>query len=467
MISLLSRKSACILRNGGYWLVQRLPRYVLWLTQLFIIHPHSTRPIVILELSTQKLHTTRASWESSRIVRFGTLSLIDTCYNRQITLRTSSAHPHIMPSIGPQLPPHLQKRKRSPDDADESQDSPPPKSMRVANNNEIDLDDAESSDSDAGFGPSAAPQPNQTQPTPTATRRPIAPSLPPGVAVVNNDDEVNLDDDDDDDSDDNDTGPAPPSRVSGPAAPPPKRSFGPAPPPASLSERPEHDPDSDSDDDDDDDYGPALATSSSHQARAAAADAKATARAAEERASGPQRDDWMLAPPSADGAYRAPDPTKLKARKFNSGPRAGAAAAASAGGNEVSSIWTETPEEKRKRLENAVLGRDTSSSATQKSSSSGVRMGGNRKTDAEQAATRQQIEDYTQSTRGRSLYDEHQARKGGKGGKIEEEDDDPSKRAFDKEKDMKIGGKIGTAQRRELLNKAADFGGRFAKGKFL
>ena len=48
-----------------------------------------------------------------------------------------------------------------------------------------------------------------------------------------------------------------------------------------------------------------------------------------------------------------------------------------------------------------------------------------------------------------------------------EKEDDPSKRAFDKEKDIGGGMKIGHAKRKELLNKAADFGSRFSGGKYL
>lgn len=48
-----------------------------------------------------------------------------------------------------------------------------------------------------------------------------------------------------------------------------------------------------------------------------------------------------------------------------------------------------------------------------------------------------------------------------------EEDDDPSARAFDREKDMAVAGKISSAQRREMVKKAADYNTRFSKGSFL
>lgn len=48
-----------------------------------------------------------------------------------------------------------------------------------------------------------------------------------------------------------------------------------------------------------------------------------------------------------------------------------------------------------------------------------------------------------------------------------EDDDDPSARAFDREKDMAIAGKVSHAQRREMVKKAADYDTRFTKGSFL
>ncbi|KAF3357440.1 1-phosphatidylinositol-4,5-bisphosphate phosphodiesterase gamma-2 [Verticillium dahliae VDG1] len=69
---------------------------------------------------------------------------------------------------------------------------------------------------------------------------------------------------------------------------------------------------------------------------------------------------------------------------------------------------------------------------------------------------------------GKSLYETHAtARKEGGRRKDDEEEDDPSARAFDREKDMALGGRINSTQRRELLGKAKDFGGRFQKGSFL
>ena len=48
-----------------------------------------------------------------------------------------------------------------------------------------------------------------------------------------------------------------------------------------------------------------------------------------------------------------------------------------------------------------------------------------------------------------------------------QEEDDPTKRAFDYQKDMGSGNKIGHAQKAEMLKKAKDFGSRFSGGSYL
>ncbi|KAK4097943.1 hypothetical protein N658DRAFT_432996 [Parathielavia hyrcaniae] len=386
-----------------------------------------------------------------------------------------------MASIGPQLPPHLQKRKR---EDDRELGSPPPKTSRRDNEDEIPLGD----DSDDGFGPSAPVPANNREKRPAPTvgpsmplsvantsavvstdkQRSIGPSLPSAIAQANND-EIALDSDADDDT----TGPAPP----------PKRVLGPAPPPALLSERPPSGPDpdpassdnDDDDDDDDDDWGPALPSTSTNSKPHGPTLPRTSTSRPEPPAAPPKRDDWMLAPPTSSGP-RAPDPTKLKSRKFASGPRA-ATEAKPAGGGGVSSIWTETPEEKARRLANAVLGRadpnNPSLSAVQSSAAGGGGTSQRRQDDGGSREDEARIRSYVEQTRGRSLMEEHQAAKkrgtgqGGDGGGDDDEVDDPSKRAFDWEKDMKVGGRISNAQRKELLNRAANFGGRFQSGKYL
>ncbi|KAK1970642.1 hypothetical protein LY78DRAFT_652795 [Colletotrichum sublineola] len=357
-----------------------------------------------------------------------------------------------MSSIGPQLPPHLAKRKRTPDD--EGADSPPAKQSR--NTDEIDLEDDSDNDS---FSHSV----NGRATVAAAASRPSPSSTPSiGAALLpsnpTNTSEIPLDDSDSEDG----YGPSAPRITSTAEVPKNKPSIGPAPPPKQTigpaMPPPNHrgaDDDNNSSSDSDDDYGPALPSSTTSAQRVQAAAAAAAAQASAGPVA-PQRDDWMLAPPTQSG-YHERDPTKLKNRKFASS-KSSTAAGGGAGG--ISSIWTETPEQKRKRLEDAVLGRGDATSAAGPQQP--------RRTKEEEERDRR-ISENIATARGRSMYEEHQRSK--KGGvsqcKGEEEEDDPSKRAFDREKDMSLGGKIGTAQRKELLNRAKDFGGRFQKGSYL
>ena len=47
------------------------------------------------------------------------------------------------------------------------------------------------------------------------------------------------------------------------------------------------------------------------------------------------------------------------------------------------------------------------------------------------------------------------------------EEDDPSKRAFDYERDMGGGPKMGHAQRRDMIGRAGNIGSRFSQGGYL
>ena len=66
-----------------------------------------------------------------------------------------------------------------------------------------------------------------------------------------------------------------------------------------------------------------------------------------------RREEWMLVPPKQDDWTSRVDPTKLRNRKFNTGMGAKAPPAKSGGNNE---LWTETPEQRRQRLADEVMG---------------------------------------------------------------------------------------------------------------
>ncbi|PKY05960.1 hypothetical protein P168DRAFT_317464 [Aspergillus campestris IBT 28561] len=212
------------------------------------------------------------------------------------------------------------------------------------------------------------------------------------------------------------------------------RVIGPSLPPPQASNSNSDNSDSDSDDDD---FGPTLpppegSVDTSAATRAAIAIANAKAEEEAQAAAKPQRDEWMLLPPENSDWGSRVDPTKLRNRKFQSGK--GAASGGKSGGVDVS--WTETPEEKLKRLQDSILG---------------VAAPGEGRREAKR----------------KDIAAEHEKERKAREEKKKEEDDDPSSRAFDREKDMALSSKITASQRREMINKAGDFGSRFTKGKFL
>ena len=235
----------------------------------------------------------------------------------------------------------------------------------------------------------------------------------------------------------------------------PRRVIGPAAPPASLSERPANRPESDGESSDsDDDFGPSLPPppgSISQETERKRQEALAEEEAAREASKKPQREEWMLLPPKQDDWSARADPTKLKNRKFITGK--GSKAPAQKGGGE-NTLWTETPEQKRQRLEDEVMG-------VKKPAQLGPENKKDKWKEEEARETEKRIREYNEKNRNTSLYNEHKI------AGPKEKEDDPSARAFDKEKDMGMGMKIGHAQKRELLNKAKDFGSRFEKGNYL
>ncbi|KAF2118241.1 hypothetical protein BDV96DRAFT_569529 [Lophiotrema nucula] len=244
-------------------------------------------------------------------------------------------------------------------------------------------------------------------------------------------------------------------RVLGPAPPP--RVLGPAAPPAPLDEIPPNHPSEDSDSSSDDDFGPAPPPAGAQHA-AYDDDEKPQAKSAfdtdsqyAEEAKKVQRDEWMMMPPTQDDLAARMDPTKIRARKFNTG-KGGRPPAA--GGKDMGT-WTETPEQKLKRLQNEALGISAPSSASDAAARESRR-------NREQEEKARKLKERLDGVRGKSLVEQHKEKSSGK-----EKEDDPSKRVFDYEKDMGTGMKISSKQRNEMLNKAKGFGDRFSSGNYL
>jgi len=133
-----------------------------------------------------------------------------------------------------------------------------------------------------------------------------------------------------------------------------RRVLGPAPPPAPLDQKPAKLPSDSDKSSSEDEYGPVVASKDVGPTKSITAEQTWNSvrqpNVELERKSG--RDEWMLVPPTQDDLSARMDPTKLKARKFNTGK-----GAKSAGQFDVdNTMWTETPEQKRKRLRDQVLG---------------------------------------------------------------------------------------------------------------
>jgi Protein of unknown function (DUF3752) len=161
--------------------------------------------------------------------------------------------------------------------------------------------------------------------------------------------------------------------------------------------------------------------------------------------SGPQRDAWMLAPPTRADWLGSFDSSKLKARTF----------AQSRSGTNLQtrnvdhSVWTETPEQRRQREKEGEREKKPDRGET----------GQGRETE-EERQRRKRIKEYTERTRGPSLMERH--------GKTKEGEDDPSKRAFDYQKDIASRGKaFGFKQRDEMVQKAKGLDGKYSGGNYL
>ncbi|KAL8732627.1 MAG: hypothetical protein Q9166_002602 [cf. Caloplaca sp. 2 TL-2023] len=242
-----------------------------------------------------------------------------------------------------------------------------------------------------------------------------------------------------------------------------RRTIGPAPPPAPLSERPSSPPSeqalNDNSDSDPDDFGPSLPPSNDHKDAFHQPEISKTSTEVETSPKPQRREEWMLVPPSNSDWSSRIDPTKLRNRKFNTGK--GSKAPPPKSGSGIDTIWTETPEQKRQRLQDEMMGVKKPAQLVNGDEDSSDRRGKG-EAEVERRETERRIREFNEKNRGvGSLYEEH------KKGVQKEKEDDPSKRAFDKEKDMSMGVKIGHAKRKEMLAKSADFGSRFAGGKYL
>ena len=316
---------------------------------------------------------------------------------------------------------------------------------------------------------------------------PIGPHLPSIIPGKRKRD----DNGEEDDSDGSSTGPVPANQVTRTPTSPltdtkKRRAIGPQLPPSSgqptsSENKPQEGkrdatiPVTNQEDDssDDDDFGPSLpplpsvsGASGNPNTRLTDPDG-ITNLAASKTATG--RDAWMLLPPAGTDwstSASAMDPTMLKSRKFNTSKPGKAPPSKTDLG--AASIWNETPAEKIARLQREVLGIATAAPTSKHHSVNSS----NPAADAADASA-EQLRRKIATARGPSLYDSHTAKDSndstsGSSSKPKEEEDDPSARAFDREKDMATGLRIDSTQRREILAKSREgISSRFGNAKYL
>lgn len=338
--------------------------------------------------------------------------------------------PTVGPSVGPQLPPHLQKS--SEDDESDTQQAPSIGPSRPPVGPQVGPQRPEPSV--ASIGPSR-PQQGPQRPV-------VGPTMPPAPLDQKPSYPANTPPADDDSDDD----------------------FGPLPPGASKGNG-----DDDDDSSDDDNFGPSLpgaVDSAREEAEALARLSSHVTASSKTDPNKPTRDAWMLAPPTSSDISTRMDPTKLKNRKFQTGKGARAPHGGGSGSSGPGSLWTETPEQKAARLRDEMLGiKRPAQIGDQEAEGAAGDSAKRRKKLLEDEETERRVAEYTEKFRGKALVKEHQESR--KGRKDVEESDDPSKRAFDWDKDIKRGVRIGDAQKRDMLKRAGGMGDRFSKGKFL
>lgn len=235
-------------------------------------------------------------------------------------------------------------------------------------------------------------------------------------------------------------------------SPSPKRHVG-----SSMPLPPPHIEQSNSDSDSDDDIGPSLSSmmtpaESEEYARRQVIDQLSRAPTQDDPNKAKaepklQRDSWMLAPPTRADWLGTLDASKLKARTFNQS-RSGTLLQS---GEADHTIWTETPLERAQRVEDEVLGRKPAKAAKDAR---------NEEKEKQEGERDRRIKEYRAQTRGPSLMERHE-------GTRKAEEDDPSKRPFDYQRDIAGGQTLGFRERQAMINRAKNLDSKFAGSKYL
>ncbi|GAA6011167.1 hypothetical protein JCM11491_006745 [Sporobolomyces phaffii] len=274
------------------------------------------------------------------------------------------------------------------------------------------------------------------------------------------------------------TGPAPAKVVAGPQLPPhlvsSSSSHAPARPPPRQSR-------SDEDDDDDDDIGPGPLPPPAGFGSNAGDDGNDGARAFLEREARQrdreriererlankkmQREEWMLVPPKEMDLMSSMDPTKLKSRSFQSGPKAQKSTRPGGLGDDGPNLWTETPAERQQRLQDEALGKKRRAEHAAADDDRDDSEEARRKR-ARDARLKDEVERHNSKSRNASLVDQHDSKKKMQGKGKSDVAEEPQ--GWDRDRDMSIGGRlIDDGKRKQMIKDAKGLGGRFGSSGFM
>lgn len=159
------------------------------------------------------------------------------------------------------------------------------------------------------------------------------------------------------------------------------------------------------------------------------------------------------------------DPTKLKSRSFQSGPKAQKSTRPGGiGGDDGPNLWTETPAERQQRLQDEALGKKRRAENANPEEEDTEET---RRKRARDRRLKEEVERHNSKSRKESLVDQHEKKKSkSSAGKRKGQEEEPQ--GWDRDRDMSIGGRlIDDGKRKQMIEDAKGLGGRFGSSGFM
>ncbi|GAA5876850.1 hypothetical protein JCM16303_006308 [Sporobolomyces ruberrimus] len=177
------------------------------------------------------------------------------------------------------------------------------------------------------------------------------------------------------------------------------------------------------------------------------------------------REEWMLVPPKEMNLMSSMDPTKLKSRSFQSGPKA-QKSTRQGGMNDGPNLWTETPAERQQRLEDEALGkkRKAENSVPQEEEDDEE----TRRKKSRDRRLKEEVERHNRTGRNQTLLEKHEREKKKGKGRDGKDKDKEEPTGWDRDRDMSVGGRmIDDGKRKQMIKDAKGLGGRFGSSGFM